>query len=228
MSQLERNLQSKNVQTNLQLKSGIVPWRLLDPEGKSVKTTVKQRSYTESLLLQLLILSQEIAAKDLYSIANVNQEKERKKPIGNGEVAVTMWYLENRCGLVLSFFLQCNTCMQNIVIWIWFFFQVSRQFLDSGETGSNPRSLANLHNNQAGRVAVRKTMRQLCKCHGVSGSCATQTCWRQISDFKEVGTFLKKQYKRALRYLSLLFTICSHELNKHFSGLITMTVHWTD
>ena len=55
-----------------------------------MKTTVKQRSYTESLLLQLLILSQEIAAKDLYSIANVNQERERKKPIGNGEVAVTM------------------------------------------------------------------------------------------------------------------------------------------
>lgn len=59
--------------------------------------------------------------------------------------------------------------------------------------------MANLHNNQAGRVAVRKTMKQLCKCHGVSGSCATQTCWRQVSEFKEVGKFLKKQYKRALR-----------------------------
>lgn len=86
-------------------------------------------------------------------------------------------------------------CSDNVI----FGEQVSRQFLDSGETGSSPRSMANLHNNQAGRVAVRKTMRQLCKCHGVSGSCATQTCWRQISDFKEVGTFLKKQYKRALR-----------------------------
>ena len=48
--------------------------------------------------------------------------------------------------------------------------KVARQFLDSGETGSEPRSLAALHNSQAGRVAVRKTMKTLCKCHGVSGS----------------------------------------------------------
>ena len=76
---------------------------------------------------------------------------------------------------------------------------VSRQFLDSGEAGTDPRSLANLHNSEAGRVAVRKTMKTLCKCHGVSGSCATQTCWRQLSDFKQTGKYLKKQYKRALR-----------------------------
>ena len=77
--------------------------------------------------------------------------------------------------------------------------EVSRQFLDSGEAGADPRSLANLHNSEAGRVAVKKTMRTLCKCHGVSGSCATQTCWRQLSDFRDTGKFLKKQYKRALR-----------------------------
>jgi len=42
-------------------------------------------------------------------------------------------------------------------------------------------------------------MKRLCKCHGVSGSCATQTCWRQLSDFSEVGKYLKRQYSRALR-----------------------------
>lgn len=46
---------------------------------------------------------------------------------------------------------------------------------------------------------MRKTLRRLCKCHGVSGSCATQTCWRQLPDFPEVGKYLKRQYKRALR-----------------------------
>jgi len=75
--------------------------------------------------------------------------------------------------------------------------QISRQFLDT-DTGK-PRSLANLHNNQAGRIAVRKTMKTLCKCHGVSGSCATQTCWRQLGDFRDVGAYLKKQYKTAAR-----------------------------
>ena len=42
-------------------------------------------------------------------------------------------------------------------------------------------------------------MRRMCKCHGVSGSCATQTCWRQISDFRSVGNYLKKMYKKAVR-----------------------------
>jgi len=76
---------------------------------------------------------------------------------------------------------------------------VARQFLDGQESGADPVSLVNLHNNAAGRVAVKKTMRRMCKCHGVSGSCATQTCWRQISDFKAVGEYLRKGYKRALK-----------------------------
>ena len=86
-------------------------------------------------------------------------------------------------------------CSDNLV----FGEQVSKQFLDTDKFGKQPKSLANLHNNQAGRIAVRKTMRTLCKCHGVSGSCATQTCWRQIGDFKNVGRYLKKQYKNAAK-----------------------------
>ena len=77
--------------------------------------------------------------------------------------------------------------------------QVSKQYLDVDRASQQPVSLANLHNNQAGRIAVRKTMRTLCKCHGVSGSCATQTCWRQQGDFKQVGNYLKKQYKQAAK-----------------------------
>lgn len=69
--------------------------------------------------------------------------------------------------------------------------------MDSMETGHDKISVANLHNNEAGRVAVRKKMRRICKCHGVSGSCTTQTCWSTLSDFKVVGTFLKKMYKQA-------------------------------
>ena len=99
--------------------------------------------------------------------------------------------------------------------------QVAQQFLDATEAGTDSASLgnylldffknsidlhgnffssiANLHNNEAGRVAVKRTMRELCKCHGVSGSCATKTCWRQISKFREVGDYLKKMYKQALK-----------------------------
>ena len=45
--------------------------------------------------------------------------------------------------------------------------------------------------------AVKKTMRRICKCHGVSGSCTTQTCWSTLGDFREVGDHLKKMYRRA-------------------------------
>ena len=77
--------------------------------------------------------------------------------------------------------------------------QVAKQFLDAREHGSDSTSMANLHNNEAGRVAVKRNMRELCKCHGVSGSCTTKTCWRQVSTFRIVGDYLKKMYKQALK-----------------------------
>merc|ERR1712110_151851 len=77
--------------------------------------------------------------------------------------------------------------------------QVAQQLLDATEAGADSASMANLHNNEAGRVAVKKNMRELCKCHGVSGSCATKTCWKQISDFRQVSDYLKKMYKQALK-----------------------------
>ena len=40
-------------------------------------------------------------------------------------------------------------------------------------------------------------MRRICKCHGVSGSCTTQTCWSTLGDFREVGDRLKKMYRWA-------------------------------
>lgn len=41
-------------------------------------------------------------------------------------------------------------------------------------------------------------MRKLCKCHGVSGSCATQTCWMRMQDLREVADNLKSSYKSAV------------------------------
>ncbi|CAG0898523.1 unnamed protein product [Darwinula stevensoni] len=80
---------------------------------------------------------------------------------------------------------------------------VARQFLDALEDGHDAQALSNLHNNHAGRVAVRRTMQRQCKCHGVSGSCATKTCWMGLAPFRSVGDFLKKQYRKAVRMDSL-------------------------
>nr|XP_046263071.1 protein Wnt-8a-like [Scatophagus argus] len=89
--------------------------------------------------------------------------------------------------------------------WIWggcsdnvaFGEKISKQFVDALEGGHDSRAAVNLHNNEAGRLAIKATMRRACKCHGVSGSCSIQTCWMQLADFREVGNYLKMKYEHA-------------------------------
>ncbi|XP_060616973.2 protein Wnt-8a [Anolis sagrei] len=89
--------------------------------------------------------------------------------------------------------------------WIWggcsdnveFAEKISKHFVDALETGHDTRALMNLHNNEAGRLAVKSTMKRTCKCHGVSGSCNIQTCWLQLADFREIGSYLKTKYDQA-------------------------------
>uniref|UniRef100_A0A3B3I0H2 Protein Wnt n=1 Tax=Oryzias latipes TaxID=8090 RepID=A0A3B3I0H2_ORYLA len=91
--------------------------------------------------------------------------------------------------------------------WIWggcsdnveFGEKISKHFVDALEGGHDSRAAVNLHNNEAGRLAVKATMRKACKCHGVSGSCSIQTCWMQLADFREVGNYLKMKHQRAMK-----------------------------
>ncbi|KAM9470676.1 protein Wnt-8a-like [Clarias gariepinus] len=89
--------------------------------------------------------------------------------------------------------------------WIWggcsdnaeFGEKISKQFVDALENGHDSRAAVNRHNNEAGRLAIRSTMKRSCKCHGVSGSCSVQTCWMQLSEFRDVGNYLKIKYDQA-------------------------------
>lgn len=87
-------------------------------------------------------------------------------------------------------------CSDNIAYGIRF----STKFTDAvekkriKEPTAASRALMNLHNNEAGRTAVRDKMAVVCRCHGVSGSCQTKTCFRRLSEFREVATLLKKKY----------------------------------
>ncbi|CAH1164457.1 unnamed protein product [Phaedon cochleariae] len=73
----------------------------------------------------------------------------------------------------------------------------SRKFLDVRELEGDERSLMNLHNNKAGRKAVKSSLIVECKCHGVSGSCTMKTCWKTLPTFRQVGDILMKKYYRA-------------------------------
>uniref|UniRef100_A0A7E4UYG7 Protein Wnt n=1 Tax=Panagrellus redivivus TaxID=6233 RepID=A0A7E4UYG7_PANRE len=74
-----------------------------------------------------------------------------------------------------------------------------RRFIDSVEKRlqSEPRALMNLHNNRAGRKLLSKSMRKHCKCHGVSGSCVTKTCWETVPPFEDFAKALKEKYEEA-------------------------------
>ncbi|XP_059919093.1 protein Wnt-8a-like [Gadus macrocephalus] len=89
--------------------------------------------------------------------------------------------------------------------WLWggcsdnvdFGERISKQYVDTQETGQDSRAAVNLHNNEAGRKAVKATMKRICRCHGMSESCSVKTCWTQLSDFRDVGLYLKEKHDRA-------------------------------
>uniref|UniRef100_A0AC34Q212 Protein Wnt n=1 Tax=Panagrolaimus sp. JU765 TaxID=591449 RepID=A0AC34Q212_9BILA len=73
-----------------------------------------------------------------------------------------------------------------------------RRFLDSVEKENvDERSLMNLHNNRVGRKLLTQTVRKQCKCHGVSGSCLTKTCWKTVPSFDDFAKTLKNKYQQA-------------------------------
>lgn len=45
---------------------------------------------------------------------------------------------------------------------------------------------------------LEKNMQLECKCHGVSGSCTTKTCWTTLPKFRELGYILKEKYAHAV------------------------------
>ncbi|XP_066595354.1 protein Wnt-6-like isoform X2 [Prorops nasuta] len=79
----------------------------------------------------------------------------------------------------------------------------SREWMDAPyrRRVSDAKTLVKLHNNNAGRLAVRKFMRTECKCHGLSGSCTLRTCWRKMPTFREVGDRLKESFDGAAKVI---------------------------
>ncbi|GFO44429.1 hypothetical protein PoB_007093400 [Plakobranchus ocellatus] len=75
--------------------------------------------------------------------------------------------------------------------------RMTRKFMDVREFAKTERSFMNLHNNRAGRKAVKDNLHKECKCHGVSGSCTLKTCWTTLPSFRRIGDALLRRYYRA-------------------------------
>ncbi|KAK2857620.1 hypothetical protein Q7C36_005539 [Tachysurus vachellii] len=84
-----------------------------------------------------------------------------------------------------------------------FGYKISRQFMDTRtrKGRSDIRSLIDLHNNEAGRLAVKTNMRSECKCHGLSGSCTLRSCWMKLPLFRQVGNHLMQSFRMAVRVM---------------------------
>uniref|UniRef100_A0AAQ4QNU0 Protein Wnt n=1 Tax=Gasterosteus aculeatus aculeatus TaxID=481459 RepID=A0AAQ4QNU0_GASAC len=84
-----------------------------------------------------------------------------------------------------------------------FGYEKSKQFMDAKRRRgkSDIRTLIDLHNNEAGRLAVKLYMRTECKCHGLSGSCTLRTCWKKMPHFREVGDRLLERFNGASKVM---------------------------
>ncbi|XP_043579993.1 protein Wnt-6-like isoform X6 [Bombus pyrosoma] len=83
-----------------------------------------------------------------------------------------------------------------------FGFKKSRDFMDAPyRKRSDIKTLVKLHNNNAGRLAIRDFMSTECKCHGLSGSCTVRTCWRKMPAFRDVGNRLKESFDGAAKVI---------------------------
>lgn len=79
----------------------------------------------------------------------------------------------------------------------------SKDFMDTRyRRKSDMKTLVKLHNYNAGRLAIKNHMKTECRCHGLSGSCTQQTCWRKMPTFREVGNRLKEHFDGASKVIA--------------------------
>ncbi|XP_052068651.1 protein Wnt-2-like isoform X1 [Mytilus californianus] len=69
------------------------------------------------------------------------------------------------------------------------------EFLKELASGKDENAAMQLHNYEVGHKAVEKTAKTKCTCQGKG--CAFKVCWRQVSTFRHIGSFLKNRYKKA-------------------------------
>uniref|UniRef100_H2YME8 Protein Wnt n=1 Tax=Ciona savignyi TaxID=51511 RepID=H2YME8_CIOSA len=72
----------------------------------------------------------------------------------------------------------------------------------------------NLNNNKFGREAILSGMGKKCRCHGISNSCESMTCWRTLPSFRKVGRILKRSYSTAVQVIGKCYS-CSKVSSKY-------------
>ncbi|XP_055376626.1 protein Wnt-4 [Condylostylus longicornis] len=77
--------------------------------------------------------------------------------------------------------------------------RATRAFLELKKSDGDEVSELLRHDSEVGIEVVASTMKEKCKCHGVSGSCSMKTCWKKLSDFNTTAVILRQKYHEAIR-----------------------------
>ncbi|MBN3299287.1 WNT9A protein, partial [Amia calva] len=145
---------------------------------------------------------------------------QRAAIIGDGELFF-YFFLFHAAGLTHAMAKACSagrmercTCdeapdLENRKAWQWggcgdnlkYSNKFVKEFL--GKKSKDLRGRVDMHNTNVGMKVIKAGVETTCKCHGVSGSCTVQTCWRQLSPFHEIGKQLKQRYETSIRVGSL-------------------------
>lgn len=108
----------------------------------------------------------------------------------------------SRNGITTPLGWQWGSCSDNISFGIEYaqnFLDVREIEIDQANVSQVENSLVHLHNNAVGRRVVSDNMELSCRCHGFSGSCSLQTCWRELPSLYTLGDVLKEKYDKAVK-----------------------------
>ncbi|XP_072937335.1 protein Wnt-4 [Epargyreus clarus] len=77
--------------------------------------------------------------------------------------------------------------------------KVTRNFLEVKYAGTDQIAEILKQDVSVGIDSIGEQMREVCKCHGFSGSCTTKTCWKRLGPFNSAMGLLKKHYHHAIK-----------------------------
>lgn len=91
--------------------------------------------------------------------------------------------------------------------WMWggcsvdmsFGMEMADKFVNGRHKTKDAIFFMDKHNNKAGRQVLRENLVFECKCHGISASCTTRTCWKALPSIRHIGHKLKEYYSAAVR-----------------------------
>lgn len=77
--------------------------------------------------------------------------------------------------------------------------RIAKNFLDFKHAGSDQIGEVLKQDVAVGIDSIGGQLREVCKCHGFSGSCTTKTCWKRLGPFNSAMGMLKKRYHHAVK-----------------------------